>query len=262
VTLEAVSLAHGGVTAAIVPARGALVTALAVGSTEVLFLDRATLEDPTKNVRGGIPVLFPYAGKLVDETFVPAGTRMKQHGFGRNKVWQVREQSGHAVRLGLVQDDETRAQYPYEYDAEYTARIVPFGLQVELLVHNRGSRPLPLSPGWHPYFRCLDGAKSEVRGDVPGLVPGLITKDREFDFGLPAPANGRARFHVPGLGQLEIAFSPAMRHLQFWSPAGRDFVCLEPFWGPNNTVNTERRMEIPPGEARSLWMRLEVTAGE
>lgn len=260
--LETLALRHGDVTASIVPERGALVTALTVGRTDVLYLDRATLEDPTKNVRGGIPLLFPYAGKLVDERFVPAGTRMKQHGFGRNKSWTVRERKGHAVRLGLAQDEETRAQYPFDYDAEYTARIVPFGLQVELVVTNRGPRPLPLSPGWHPYFRCPAAAKADVTGDVPGLVPGLMTNDREFDFGLPAPATGRARFRVPGLGRLEIAFSPAMRHVQFWSQPGRDFVCLEPFWGPNNTVNTERRMEIPPGQARDFWMRIEVSTDE
>ena len=72
------------------------------------------------------------------------------------------------------------------------------------------------------------------------------------------PADGRTRFDVPGLGELRIAFSPAMGHMQFWSQPGKDFVCLEPFWGPNDTVNTERRLEVAPGSARELWMRLEL----
>jgi galactose mutarotase-like enzyme len=258
VALETISLAHHGVTAQVVPARGALVTALVVGGTEVLYLDRATLEDPAKNVRGGIPVLFPYAGKLADELFVPAGTRMKQHGFGRNKAWAVRDVRGDALRLGLVQDDDTRAQYPYDYDAEYGVHLLPRGLQVELVVHNKGSQPLPVSPGWHPYFRCPASSKPQVTGDVPGLGPGQFTDEREFDFGLVAPASGRARFEVPGLGPLRISFSPAMRHLQFWSQPGRDFICLEPFHGPNNTVNTDRRQDVPPGQARDFWMRIEI----
>ena len=259
-TLEAISLAHGGVSAEVVPARGALVTALKVGGTDLLYLDRATLEDPTKNVRGGIPVLFPYAGKLVDETFLPAGTRMKQHGFGRNKAWAVRETRGDAVRLGLVQDDDTRAQYPYAYDAEYGVHLLPRGLQVELIVHNTGEKPLPVSPGWHPYFRCPAASKPRVKGDVAGLDSGRFSDDREFDFGLAAPAAGRARFEVPGLGPLRISFSPGMRHLQFWSQPGKDFICLEPFYGPNNTVNTDRRHDVPPGQARDFWMRLELEA--
>lgn len=245
-------------TAQIVPGRGGIVTALAVEGQDVLFLDPATLADPTKNVRGGIPILFPFAGKLEDERFRPAGTRMKQHGFARDKPWAVREQRPHGLRLGLVQDDETRAQYPYEYDLEYGVQLLPRGLQVELVVHSRGSQPLPVSPGWHPYFRCPAARKPEVTGDVPGLRPAeQFTNAREFDFGLEAPVSGRARFEVPGLGGLRLGFSPVMRHLQLWSQPGRDFVCLEPFFGPNNTVNTDRRMDVPPGQARDFWMRIE-----
>src|SRR6185503_6260553 len=100
--------------------------------------------------------------------------------------------------------------------------------------------------------------KGRVRGDVPGLDREHMGDDAEFDFGLPAPATGRAGFEVPGLGRLHLRASPSMRHLQFWSQPGKDFVCLEPFWGPNGTVNTGRRLDLAPGEARDLWMRIEV----
>jgi galactose mutarotase-like enzyme len=255
---ETITLASGEVTVQVAPGRGGIVSGLAVGGSEVLYLDRATLDDPTKNVRGGIPILFPFAGKLEDERFRPAGTRMKQHGFGRNKPWTVRAKSGDALRLALLPDDETRAQYPYDFEVEYGVQVLPRGLQVELVVFNRGPKPLPVSPGWHPYFHCPAARKAEVTGDVPGLRPAEQFSDaREFDFGLEAPANGRARFDLPGLGGLRLSFSPAMRHLQLWSQPGRDFVCLEPFYGPNNTVNTDRRMDVPPGQARDFWMRIE-----
>jgi hypothetical protein len=48
-----IALGSGEVTAEVVPARGALVTALRIGANNVLYLDPATLADPTKNVRGG-----------------------------------------------------------------------------------------------------------------------------------------------------------------------------------------------------------------
>jgi galactose mutarotase-like enzyme len=257
--LETLTLAHAGVTAQIVPARGGIVTALAVGGADVLYLDRATLEDPAKNVRGGIPILFPYAGRLAGDHFLPAGTTMKQHGFGRNKPWAVREQRADAVRLALVPDEETRAQYPYDYDVEYGVHLLARGLQVELAVHNRDARPLPIAPGWHPYFRCPAAGKSDVDTDVPGLRPAeQFSDDREFDFGLEAPRGGHAHFALPGLGPLHLSFSPVMRHLQLWSQPGRDFVCLEPFCGPGDTVNTDRRFDVPPGEARHFWMRIEV----
>jgi galactose mutarotase-like enzyme len=93
---------------------------------------------------------------------------------------------------------------------------------------------------------------------VPGLNPAQFGNEREFDFGLAAPQNGRARFEIPNLGRLELSFSPEMRHMQFWSQPGKDFICLEPFTGPNNTVNTDRRVDIAPGTAHTFFMRIEV----
>jgi galactose mutarotase-like enzyme len=49
-----------------------------------------------------------------------------------------------------------------------------------------------------------------------------------------------------------------MRHLQFWSQPGKDFICIEPFTGPNNTINTDQRIDIAPGRAHTFWMKIEV----
>lgn len=258
VALEAVTLSHGDVKAELVPARGALISSLVVGTTEVFYLDRATLEDPAKNVRGGIPILFPFAGKLAGEKLLAAGTTVKQHGFGRNKPWTVRERRADHVRLVLVQDAETRAQFPYDGEVEYGVQLLPRGLQVELTIRNAGTASLPTAPGWHPYFRCTAARKAELTADVAGVTRERLGDDRELDFGVPAPVNGRARLQVPGLGSVALSFSPVMRHLQLWSLPGKDFVCLEPFLGPANAINTERRLDVPPGEARDLWMRIEL----
>ncbi len=249
---DSITLSFGDVTAEVVPARGAIVAALRVGDTDVLYLDRATLDDPAKNVRGGIPLLFPFAGKLADETFALTGTKMKQHGFGRNRAWTVTERSATAVRMTLAADAETRAQWPYAFVAEQTVMLVPRGLQIELAIA-AGAEPLPVSPGWHPYFATTD--KTGVRGD---LDHAKLSADQEFDFGTEAPKLGRARFEIPGLGTLRMAFSPEMRHLQFWSQPGKPFICLEPFHGPAGTVNSERRAWVPANEARTFWLRLEL----
>jgi galactose mutarotase-like enzyme len=256
--LEEIRIQHGTVSAVIAPARGALVSSLNVNGGELLYLDRSTLDDATKNVRGGIPVLFPYAGKLTDGIFVAAGTTMNQHGFGRNKVWSVLERKAGTLLAGLESDAETMAVYPYAFSAEQRCTILPSGLLIELLIFNRGAKPMPVSPGWHPYFNCPAATKPAVRCDAPGFVAGSTPNDREFDFGIAAPAAGRATVDGLPCGSLHVSFDPIMRHLQFWSQPGKDFICVEPFNGPNNTVNTDRRVDIAPGAARTFWMRIEV----
>src|SRR5687767_13591779 len=77
--------------ATIVPARGAIVSSFAIDDRELLYLDPATLADPSRNVRGGIPVLFPSPGKLDGDHYSRGGRsgEMKQHGFARDLAWSV-----------------------------------------------------------------------------------------------------------------------------------------------------------------------------
>lgn len=253
------ALAHAGVSATIAPARGALVTSLKVGGRDVLYLDRSTLDDPGKSVRGGVPILFPFAGRLENDTLVYARSQMKQHGFARNRAWRVAAERPGSVSLLLESDAQLREVYPHAFTIEHTVTLLPAGMQLELLIHNRGETPMPVAPGWHPYFRCASADKPRVRPlDVPNLDPARFTPDAEFDFGVTAPPSGRASFAVPQLGTLQLSASPEMRFLQCWGLPGRDFICLEPFLGPNNTINTPARLEVAPGGAHALWMRIEL----
>ena len=256
--MEMLTLHFGEVACEIAPDRGALVTSLSVASKKLLFLDRSTLEDRKKSVRGGIPILFPFACALDQDTLVATGTRIRKHGFGRDKAWSVEERREGFARLSLLQDAETRDCYPFDYDLDLGVWLLPQGMHMELSMRNRGTRPLPVAPGFHPYFPCPAGSKSRVSGNVPGLAEGSLEDDREFDFGLLPPQDGRTLFSLPGLPSLRLSFSPEMRHIHFWSQVGRDFVCIEPFVGPPNAINTEGRLDVPPGRAKVLFLRIEL----
>lgn len=85
--LSKIKISNGESFAIIVPERGGIVTEFKVGDKRILYLDEETLEDLEKNVRGGIPILFPQAGSLSETSKYP----LKQHGFARNMPWEVRE---------------------------------------------------------------------------------------------------------------------------------------------------------------------------
>lgn len=254
---EEVEISHGHVRATVAPKRGGLVTSMSVGGTEVFYMDRATFEDPKKNVRGGIPVLFPFAGSLVNNAFQQRGTIIPQHGFARNMGWRVIEHQDSLIRLRMDRDEKTRDLFPYQYSLEMTLLVIPAGLHVELNILNLSDAPIPLSPGWHPYFACPAKEKDSVETDLDDVNQAEFQNGREFNFGVKAPLDGRISCRIPGLGKLEMDFSPDMRHVQFWSLPGRDFVCVEPFFGPPDTLNhPSERMEAAPHSARSLFMRL------
>lgn len=255
--LSSVWLRHGAVEAEVVPGRGALITVVRVDGEDLLWLDRSTVEDTSKSVRGGIPLLFPFAGRLADDTLRATGQPMKQHGFARHRPWEVLQASAGHVLMELPVDDEIALVWPWTFRLTQGVWATSAGIHVELNIHNTGPAPMPISPGWHPYFPADANKKTQTNADVAGLDSKQLVDDAVFDFGLPAPPHGRVRLQPGGGPALKLEFDPVMRHVQFWSLPHHPFVCVEPFFGGNNTINTSATLVVPPGSARVLWMRIE-----
>jgi len=254
---EELELKLGDVIAHVSPARGALVTSLSVGGTELLFLNRDTFDDPARNVRGGIPLLFPFAGSLKDNLLAATGTTIRQHGFAREQPWSVIERHPGSIRMAWESNAATEAVFPWRHRLEHSLHLVERGLHVELLIHNLSETPMPISPGWHPYFNCPVEQKELVSGNIPGTEAGNVHDRAEVNYGVVAPAEGRSRHRVPGLGIIQLSFSPEMRHLQIWTMPGQAFICIEPFAGAPDSINNPGTRAILPGEARVLWRRME-----
>ena len=100
--------------ATVAPARGGLVTHFELGGRPILFMDQATLDEPTQNVRGGIPVLFPSPGKLAGDAWAYGGRQgsLKQHGFARNLKWEVIQVSAAAATASSAQLDRGSGALP------------------------------------------------------------------------------------------------------------------------------------------------------
>lgn len=253
---DVVTIANGECAVTVIPERGGLISDLTLAGKQVLYLDSATVNDVTKSVRGGIPILFPFAGKLVDDRFLPSNTTIPQHGFARNKKWTTARSSKNDLEIVLHPDAETRKVFPFEFLAKQTITLLPRGLQIELEVTNQGNEPMPLSPGWHPYFLCPALRKTSVTTDLEDHPEKRFRNDDEFDFGQSAPETGRVTIDLPETGTVSMSFSPEMRHLQFWSQPGKDFVCIEPFWGPANTINTRHCDTVPSSGSSVCSMQI------
>lgn len=250
---DEIEVTVGATRARVSPTHGALTTSLVVDGREMLFLD----PDPSLFFPGGIPLMLPNAGRLVKGIVQMTGTHLPLHGFGHSLPWEVVARRKGALRLALRMDEAARAAWPWPMAVEHEVIALDQGLHMEMLILNQGKTPMPFSPGWHPYFRCPADRKREVHGDLPGTEPGTITNGEQIDKGVPAPPKGRTTFQVPEIGPVAMAFSPEIHHVQMWTLPGWDFVCLEPFFGPPNTLNSDRALIIPAGGARALWFRME-----
>ena len=261
-------------TVAIVPARGAIATRFRVGDRDVLYLDQATLGDPSKNVRGGIPVLFPSPGPLTGDRFVHGGRSgsMKQHGFARTMAWETRSVSvtdAAQATLVLRSDEATRAAYPFDFVLTLTFSLAGTRLRLDLQVENTGDATLPFAFGLHPYFRVADADKARVTIATPAtraydnvtkqVVPfhGFDLTAPEVDLHLIDHGSSHGELSWGDGARVTLRASPEMTRWVVWTLAGRDFVCLEPWTAPADALNTgESLIELAPGGARSLWVEI------
>lgn len=249
--------AEGASKATISPDRGAHLLTLDVRGAAVLAHNERSFEDPTQSIRGGVPLLFPMAGRLPEDSFPEIGTRMPQHGFARNRAWTVLEQRGDFLSLELRPDAGSRAQFPFEFRLQHDFRMLPDGIALTWRIENHSPRPLPACPGWHPYFPIRNEAMMQVQRLTGPWDASRLTPEASFDFGVPAADDGVEEFTIPGVGRLRFEFSHAMRHVQVWSPGRAPYICLEPFWGGAPTIlDPSRRLNVPAGGAVDLFFHL------
>jgi len=270
--LETVTLASGDSRVVIAPARGGMVTRFDVEGQALLFLDEDSLLDGSKNVRGGIPVLFPSPGPLAGERFARAGNAgtMKQHGFARNEAWTVTAQSAAEVTLELLSNDATRAQYPWDFALRMRYALGGATLTVATTIESRGATDLPFALGFHPYFYVPDADKARSRMatdatrafdnvtkamvDVRGPLD--LTQE-EVDLHLANHTPHEATLERDSGDRIVVAADPAFVRWVIWTLAGKDFVCLEPWTAPANALNTgEGLLRVSPGASRTLTMSI------
>ncbi len=272
--MDLIRLVQGESAATIAPWRGGIVTSFVARGRELLYLDQATFDDPSANVRGGVPVLFPTPGKLVDDTWSRGGKsgRLKQHGFARNLAWELVDRDDASARLRLGSTPETRASYPWDFTFDLRCLLEGAALRLELAIENRSSEPMPFGAGFHPYFRLADADKARAvvptdarrafdnRAKQEIDLVGIDLTSSEVDLHLHGhTASALELFDGPR--HLAVRASPELSQWVVWTLRGRDFVCLEPWTSPGNAMNTgERLVTIAPGEVRSMWVTIDCVA--
>lgn len=252
--------------------RGAITTHFSVGDRSILYLDAATLADPSKNVRGGIPVLFPTPGKLTNDrwAFSAYEGSQPQHGFARKQPWQVVERYDHEVTLRL--DQPATPDWPWPCSLQIRYLLDGATLRLEPRVTNRGSTDMPFGLGFHPYFAVAQADKAALRIPTAATrgwdnvtkrsvaVPSRIDLSaKEVDLRLDDHGQNHAQLVWADGRTITIGTCETLSRWVIWTLAGSDFVCLEPWTCPGDAVNTGAQLLVlPPNGSHDFW--LDITA--
>jgi galactose mutarotase-like enzyme len=253
------------------PQRGALVTSFRVAGRELLYLEPATLFDRDKNVRGGIPVLFPSPGPLQNEHFARDGKSgsLKQHGFARNLAWTPSAVEGDTASVTLTLDSstETLAQFPWPFSLALTFELAGTCLSLKLRVHNPGESALPFAFGLHPYFVVTDKPHARIdtqarrvfdnveKAEAP--FAGFDLTQSEVDLHLLDHGSTESALHLGDGHHIAVRASSEFKRWVVWTLSGKDFVCLEPWTAPFDALNSgQDLLYVAPGAVHEGFVEL------
>jgi len=174
----------------------------------VLGLEGAQLNSLTKNGReylwqgnpdfwaGQAPVCFPIVGVLPDGKAKAFGKdcNMKRHGVARINPFEVFEQQKNSVTFVQKSSEETKKQFPFDYELKIKYTIVGDTVTNEYMITNTGNEKLPFVIGGHPAFNCpVDEDECfedyKIVFDRPVTKPclrpdhhtGLVDADKKYD---------------------------------------------------------------------------------
>ncbi len=129
---------------------GAMLNSLNKNNTEYLW------QGDAKYWAGQAPVCFPITGVLPNGEMQAFGKKctMKRHGVARINPFEVLEQHKNSVTFVQRSDENTRRDFPFDYELKIKYTINGDTVTNEYIVTNTGEDKLPFVIGGHPAFNC------------------------------------------------------------------------------------------------------------
>ncbi len=250
-------------TYALIDTEGAQLIALYKGGSNLLWG-----RDPAVWAQSA-PLLFPICGRLRENTYYHNGQAysMQPHGFAKQSLFAVKEQSEQSVTLSIVDNEQTHKHYPFSFEFSVTYTLSENELNIEFTITNHSNEPMPFSLGGHWGFaleESIDGYSLQF--DAPVTLEREIL-DGAFISGQTAPLATKGNtlplsYHICDndtwvirnaphactlmLGEKKVVRLeyPDSPHLLIWTKPDARFVCLEPWNGmPDGKESTELKVK-------------------
>ena len=210
------------------------------------------------------PVLFPLCGGLHNGGFTYEGKKyeMQRHGFARFKEYEVEKATETKVCFLLKSDEETREQYPFDFEFRVIFEIVANKLNITYSVINMTDRKMYFSFGGHEGYATPEGVEEyNVKFEIDKTLTRLMLKNGFFDGNTEKIILENHRMelkysefekctyifrnidsesvvleHKNGKRKLRIGF-PGHESLAIWTLPVRKYICIEPWCGISEDEN-------------------------
>ena len=225
------------------------------------------------------PVLFPIVGSLKNNTYFYQGKsyQLPRHGFAREMEFEVEKQGPKEITMLIRSSAETKKSYPFDFEFRIRYQILGDELSTEYLITNTGSGMLLFSVGGHPAFRLplvqntqfsdyyLQFEENENLARWPISKEGLIQPSpipvledsNRLNLKKSLFYQDALVFKYPASSEISLLSGKTSHGIQFqmgefpllglWSAKDADFICIEPWCGIADFVNSNQQLEQKEG---------------
>lgn len=207
------------------------------------------------------PILFPFVGQLKDNTYYykDKAYSLPRHGFAREMMFETSLVTETSVRFSLKSSEETRRNYPFDFELCVHYKIENDRLHTAYEVINTGGEMMYFSIGAHPAFavplekgRDYSEYKMEFSNEETAsrwmIDDGLISiaqpfLDHQRSFKLSKELFAKDAIVLKYLSSETITLRSDFAHrgltmkikgfpfLGIWAAPNAPFVCIEPWCG-------------------------------
>lgn len=295
-----------GAKATIIPSAGGILNKFEInhqGKTINVIEGFQDADDWKANVTNGFKgaKLSPFVCRLYNSTYSWEGQQYKIEKFSLNghAIHGILYDVSHEIMIAeasafmseckfLYRYKGTNPGYPFAFDMNIRYRLEAGNrLTIITTIHNRSGRTIPMSDGWHPYFKLGESidqtslqinSKKEVEFNKDLFPTGKIVRNKKWfkgaslddvtldncfqlDMNLPMP---HCTLSNPELG-LALMFYPdlAYPYLQIYTPPHRKSIAIENLSSAPDAFNNKMGLvELGAEDSKAFQTRIRITSIE
>lgn len=243
------------------------------------------------------PILFPIVGTLKEDTFYYKDKKysLPRHGFARDHVFQVSDQTSTSVTFMLSGTEDFLNLYPFKFELRLNYKLERNAFVVQYEVENKGTDEMFFSIGAHPAFKVplienstyedhyllFDKVEQADRWPInkSGLIMNesnsLLKNTNRLDLKKSLFENDALVLKNLNSSKVSLRSDKHPHGLNFyfegfpfmglWAAKNADFICIEPWCGIADGVDHDQQLEhkegiekLSPGKTWSRHWKVEL----
>lgn len=214
------------------------------------------------------PVLFPIVGSLKNNVYSYQNKEysLKRHGFARDLEFVIVEKLENSIVFSLKANENTLENYPFDFELQIKYTLDEKILTIKYRVINNSDEKMPFSIGAHPAFSLSNGFENYSlefsdddnieyylldNGIISSQKEEIILKNKVLDLKYKTFENDALVFKKlksksitileKSIPYIKVRFYN-FPNLGLWTAKSADFICIEPWFGYSDTINSNGKL--------------------